>query len=222
MAQIWMDNENAGAHMLPRSARKAMGDNPLQQSAKKSVLGKLDNMLNNKPHLTPFKGANTKFPASCAPKISLCKETLQKQHRKLPQKASASQQLLEAQFKAPQSVPNVANDLYAKSADSTNDFDLFDYMDFPSAKCLNNCQKPITFKNFEPMLNEELISKLLNTLEMDEEVLEEIPNHPDFDADDIACQPIKYKSNEIEQPKDDIFNPSLPSYLYFTDFEWEL
>lgn len=127
--------------MLPRSARKAMGDNPLQQSAKKSVLSKLDNMLNNKPDLTPFKGANTKFPASCAPKISLCKETLQKQHRKLPQKAAPSKQLLEPQFKAPQSVTNVANDLYAKSADPTNDFDLFDFMDFPSAKCLNNCQK---------------------------------------------------------------------------------
>lgn len=166
MAQIWMDDENAVAHskwtktkpaklhgifsflnniiiffiVLPRSARKAMGDNALQQSAKKSVLSKLDNMLYNKPHLTPFKGANAKFPASCAPKISLCKETLQKQHRKLPQKSDAPQ-LLETHFKAPQSTPNVANDLYAKSAEATNDFDLFDFMDFPSAKCLKNCQK---------------------------------------------------------------------------------
>lgn len=221
MAQIWMDDENAVAHMLPRSARKAMGDNALQQSAKKSVLSKLDNMLYNKPHLTPFKGANAKFPASCAPKISLCKETLQKQHRKLPQKSDAPQ-LLETHFKAPQSTPNVANDLYAKSAEATNDFDLFDFMDFPSAKCLKNCQKPLTYKNFEPLLNEELIAKLLNnTMEMDEELLVETPSHPDLETDDIAWQPITYKSTEFEEPLKDIFDLPLPANFYFADFERE-
>ncbi|EDW57944.2 uncharacterized protein pim [Drosophila virilis] len=219
MAQIWMDEENAGAHMLPRSARKAMGDNTLQQSGKKSVLSKLDNVMYNKPNLTPFKGANTKWPLSCAPKLSLCKETLQKQHRsRQPDKDSP--QLLEAHFKAPQ--VNVATDLYAKSADPAHGFDLFDFMDFPTAQCMKNCQKPISRECLEPMLNEDLIAKLLNhSLDTaEEETVYDMPDYPDLDADIYALKPREYNNiHESENKLADLFEVRLPANIFMSDFE---
>lgn len=132
--------------VLLRSNRKVMnmplGDNA---SARKSVLSKLDNVMynnnSNKPNITPFKGANQMWrPTSCAPKLSLCKETLQKQHHKQHNKNASH--LIDGHSKG---VPNfdvvAANDLYAKSADAKDSFDLFNFMDFPSENCLNNCHK---------------------------------------------------------------------------------
>lgn len=138
--------------VLPRSARKLMGDTMLQKSGKKCVLGKLDNVLhhnynnNNKQGMTPTSKITLphKWPMSCAPKLSLCKETLQKQHRKQISKFTT-----QGAGGAPSTHgAAAAHDLYARSADENDKFDLFDFMDFPSAHCLKNCQKrrfPILF-----------------------------------------------------------------------------
>lgn len=142
MASFWRE-------VLPRSARKLMGNTLLQQSGKKSVLSKLDNVLhhninnnNNRPGLTPksMMGVAQRWPMSCAPKLSLCKETLQKQHQKKLTKDTPH--LLEGQPKGGvHSSPATGHDLYARSADVNDKFDLFDFMDFPSERCLKNCQK---------------------------------------------------------------------------------
>ncbi|KAL7740483.1 hypothetical protein ACLKA6_007013 [Drosophila palustris] len=219
MAHIWMDDENAGANVLLRSNRKAMhmplgmGDNA---SARKSVLSKLDNVIynnnNNRSNITPFKGANQMWPMSCAPKLSLCKETLQKQHRKQHNKDALH--LIDGQPK----VEAVAvNNLYAKSADPNDSFDLFDFMDFPSQKCLNNCHKSMSQDWSEPLLSDDLIEKLLNhSGDSEEETLndDDLFAYQDLDTLDSELEPLKYINNDKENLAD-ILEVSLPMPIEF-------
>ncbi|EDV99492.1 uncharacterized protein LOC6567185 [Drosophila grimshawi] len=221
MPQIWMDNENAGANLLPRSARKAIGES----AGKKSVLSKLDNVINSqKSHLTPFKGQNTKWPLSCAPKLSLCKETLQKQYRRQQeqhQKKRDAGLLIEGgQWKAAEF--NAANDLYVRSADPNDSLDLIDYMQFPTQKCLRNCQKPISQNLMEPLLSKELIDKLLNnTFAEDDLTVPDVPAYPNLDQDEFALMSLEHKLSESVEKSTEVFEVMLPPVLYDIDFDEE-
>jgi len=114
-------------------------------SARKSVLTKLDNVMynNNKPNITPFKGGNQIVrPTSCAPKFSLCKETLQKQHLKQQNNNKNALHPIDGHSKGEINIEGVTKcGVYANTAVAKDNFDLFDFMDFASENCLNNCHK---------------------------------------------------------------------------------
>lgn len=218
MAQIWIDDENAGALVVPRSNRKVM-HNTLGNiaSAKKSVLSKLDNVMhhhnNNKLNMTPFKGANQMWPKISAPKLSLCKETLQKQHREQINKDAVRP--IDRRLKKATKL-KASNNLYARSADPKDNFDLFDFMDFPSKKCLKNCHKPMSQNWMKPLLNEDLIDKLLNHSEhMEEEIVndEDISVYRDLDTVDFKLEPLKYNVLEAKDSIPDFLDdlPPLPN-----------
>lgn len=262
MAQIWMDEENAGVHskftfffshqaetnqhifwreVLQRSARKLMGDTLIQKSGKKCVLGKLDNVLHhnynnsNKHGMTPTPKMvmPQKWPMSCAPKLSLCKETLQKQHRKQISKLTAQG--------VGGTLSTASEDLYARSADENDKFDLFDFMDFPSEHCLKNCHKR-KFPNYcnclyhaniyiqskaisnvwsKPLLSDDLIYKLVHNVVADEQKYpQEIPIH--LDAEDEVFEepsPLQHKETEFDEQLDDI-SVELPASIEFDDFDF--
>ncbi|XP_034473497.1 uncharacterized protein LOC117780913 [Drosophila innubila] len=224
MAQIFVDDENAGTHVLSRSNRKVMGDNA---SARKMVLSKLDNVMynNNKPNITPFKGAfQIVRPTSCAPKLSLCKETLQKQHRKQHNNNKNALHPIDGLSKGDINsdvVPKCG--IYAKSAAAKDNFDLFDLMDFPSENCLNNCHKPISQNWSEPFLSEDLIDKLLNhSGDSEEEILNnnDVCPYPNLYKIDSELEPIKYKSYVAEDNITDILDIPLPLPIVFDpDFD---
>lgn len=232
--------------VLPRSARKLMGDTMLQKSGKKCVLGKLDNVLhhnynnNNKQGMTPTSKMTVpqKWPMSCAPKLSLCKETLQKQHRKQISKLTT-----QGAGGALSSVSHgaAAHDLYARSADENDKFDLFDYMDFPSEQCLKNCQKR-RFPNSlnclyhtniyipskaisnvwsKPLLGDDLIDQLVHNVVADEEKYhQEIAIH--LDSEDEGYEeliPPQHEQTEFDEQLDDI-SVELPASIEFDDFDF--
>ncbi|XP_034100411.2 uncharacterized protein LOC117565433 [Drosophila albomicans] len=221
MAQIWLDNENAGVNVFPRSNRKTKqtsllgNNNALLQSGKKNVLSSLDNVINNnKPNVTPFKSNNNNqiWRKSCAPKLSLCKETLQKQMRKQITKDSPPFNEVECESNG--------QEIVAEKKEELVDFDLFDFMDFPSSKCLNNCHQPASFnwQEPEPLLSEDLIEKLLNYSPAFEKDFvnddHEIPLYPDDDLE------LEY-NNDFEDISPDLLDdaaPPLPA-IFEDDFD---
>ncbi|KAH8418878.1 hypothetical protein KR222_008490 [Zaprionus bogoriensis] len=213
MAQIWLDEENAGAHMLQRSARKIMGDAAPPMSGKKCVLGILDNVLHGKSQQPHSKShATPKQPASCTPKPSLCKETLQRQHRQqLPKQAT--RHLIGGEPTLAYEAP--AQDLYARSADVNDKFDLFDFMDFPNEKCLQNCQKPISACWSKPLLSADLTHKLINNIAPDVEFHPlEIPIYQDVEEEPL--QALDYGETEVDEELNDLTPPSIA----FDDFDF--
>ncbi|EDW04950.1 GH10981, partial [Drosophila grimshawi] len=213
MPQIWMDNDNADAILLPKSARKAISES----AGKKSVLTKLENViLSHKSHPTLLKDSNTKWPKS-----SICKETPQKQHRQqLQEKSYAGQSIEGGLWKAAEL--SAANNLNVRSADTNDSLDLFDCIQFPTQKCLRNCQKPISPNWMEPLLSEQLIDKLLNnTLAGDELRVPDIPAYPDLDQDEFALKSLTDKLNESVEKSTEVFEVMLPPVLYDIDFDEE-
>ncbi|XP_043070508.1 uncharacterized protein LOC6566672 [Drosophila grimshawi] len=187
-----MDNDNADAILLPKSARKAISES----AGKKSVLTKLENViLSHKSHPTLLKDSNTKWPKS-----SICKETPQKQHRQqLQEKSYAGQSIEGGLWKAAE----------LSAANNLN-------------KCLRNCQKPISPNWMEPLLSEQLIDKLLNnTLAGDELRVPDIPAYPDLDQDEFALKSLTDKLNESVEKSTEVFEVMLPPVLYDIDFDEE-
>ncbi|EDV98787.1 GH13413 [Drosophila grimshawi] len=192
MPQIWMDNDNADAILLPKSARKAISES----AGKKSVLTKLENVIHShKSHPTLLKDSNTKWPKS-----SICKETPQKQHRQqLQEKSYAGQSIAGGLWKAAE----------LSAANNLN-------------KCLRNCQKPISPNWMEPLLSEQLIDKLLNnTLAEDELRVPDIPAYPELDEDEFALKSLTDKLNESVEKSTEVFEVMLPPVLYDIDFDEE-
>ncbi|XP_017025794.1 uncharacterized protein pim [Drosophila kikkawai] len=203
MDQI-INKENAGVY-LPSNPMKngvPLGSTALKQTVKKSVLGKLDNVMHLTPGITPFKSSN-------AVKLegSIAKLSIQKAAKQMP--ANLGRDREEVNVKS----SSCFLGSYMVRRDAIQPINLFNYTDFPTERCAKQCSKPITETWLEKQCDfDDLCERILHDMHTLEEDWnnEEIPQlGNDFDEN-----PPLYNLDSVENEEcESFFDLPLPSFV---------
>ncbi|XP_017042727.1 uncharacterized protein LOC108089121 isoform X2 [Drosophila ficusphila] len=168
MDQI-LNKENTGVHLPTNPIKNGVPTNSVK---KKTVLGKLDNVMHQTPGITPFKSHHVK------PEGSIAKLSIRKTHNPNIKNKDREDTNVKANC-------FLGSYMLKREAHVIN---LFNYTDFPSEKCLRTCSRPITETWSDQAEYDSLLNQLYHNLGTLENHLENV-RHPPLESefDDIPC-----------------------------------